>query len=111
MQRLKQDKLESQHQNNTLQNELDQARSEIDLVKKQSRMYFEDGEQLTYQLNDLRDKLTQKEHQIFNASSTHDMQLREVQMLKNQLNQANMLIEQYQQTNQTLINNQNVPTA
>ena len=43
------------------------------------------------------------EQQQFAANSTSDMQLREIQMLKNQLTQANLLIDQYQRTNQSLV--------
>lgn len=51
----------------------------------------------------MREKLAMAEQQQFAANSSSDMQLREIQMLKNQLTQANLLIDQYQRTNQTLV--------
>jgi peptidoglycan hydrolase CwlO-like protein len=83
---LKQEKLENVHENKQLQNQLEQASSEIELLKQQARMYFDQGESLSQQMNQLREKITQQEHQLFNQSSSQDMQVREIQMLKNQLN-------------------------
>lgn len=83
---MKQEKLENVHENKQLQNQLEQASSEIELLKQQARMYFDQGESLSQQMNQLREKITQQEHQLFNQSSSQDMQVREIQMLKNQLN-------------------------
>lgn len=68
-----------------MQNKLDQSQSEIGLITKQARLYYDENQNLTEQINGLRDKLQQTETLMFNASSAQDMQLREIAMLKMQL--------------------------
>ena len=44
IQKLKQDRLETSHENKQLNNQVEQAHSETDLIKKQARMYFNENE-------------------------------------------------------------------
>ena len=65
-------------------------------------MYEEQNHQLTQEIHELRDHLSQTDQRLFQANANSDMQLREIQTLQNQLNSANDLIRQYQETNHAL---------
>lgn len=55
-------------------------------------------------MHEMREELGQADQSLFQANANADLQHREIQMLKSQLNQANTLIKQYQETNAALSN-------
>jgi len=50
----------------------------------------------------MREELSKADQNLFQFNANFDRHHREIQMLKNQLNQANKLIKQYQETNAAL---------
>ena len=65
-------------------------------------MYEDQNKQLTAEIHQMREELSKADQHLFQANANSDLQHREIQMLKSQLNQANTLIQQYQETNAAL---------
>ena len=99
---LKEFRLEQQKDNKALEMQLQKAEGEIKIAHGQAKMYEDQNKQLTAEMHQMREELSQADQSLFQANASADLQHREIQMLKSQLNQANTLIAQYQETNAAL---------
>ena len=80
---IKQLKQESDHELKSIQSELIQAQSEVSLAQNSTILYQNQIEQLTSQMVAQRENLAKAESHVYQVNSQQDLQVREIQMLKN----------------------------
>ena len=87
-----------------MQDQIQKLESDLKQARSQATLFDDNNHHLRGEIEQLRDELTAQGNKLFQASQARDMQVRELQQLKNQLAQANQLIALHEQTSEIMLN-------